>query len=543
MSGGDFVMGVKKSLETNATVPFRCSGGRHSGDWAADRSRGCPTLDKDDFASSATHEEKRCVDWKSATGDVYAEEKAALPSEGELELGLTLEKVTTEQDGQRLICEASTSYPPDQVAERQYTEISVNYLTVYSRSLSIVVFGQQLLINKISVSIHRAWVNLTSQAIPEGVANHIVIVLSADIISKVVVIILDEVLPSPSRHPIKGKSVDRQKTFFSLADRSVLAGLFPIKAVDLSYIRFAPDKDIEVNEYPPQIKFDDGPIHTALGAAENIMVTVHGKPKADLVCDHMDLSGARELEALPDEKPGVNRYLLRLQGVTEEDLGEHFCSATNKFGTAKESFFLTLAPSKPEVISPTVSSHADYYLLGWRAKSKSPLRNVTFRIQTFDNEMDVKAKAKREETRTVSLNDPMVAKVNTSSEELQEFWHHLANLTFDAKHAVHIRACNKHACNEFDLQIPDVTFRTMKEYSSNKIDPNILAQPPSAALRELYSADSHRSACISAPRMMKLVVASRGRNQPVQLHSVSYSVEASLTVAISKSLLPGIRQS
>nr|CDS24336.1 vesicular amine transporter [Echinococcus granulosus] len=311
---------------------------------------------------SATGRPDLKIRWiNEATGDVYAEEKAALPSEGELELGLTLEKVTTEQDGQRLICEASTSYPPDQVAERQYTEISVNY--------------------------------------------------------------------------------------------------------------------------PPQIKFDDGPIHTALGAAENIMVTVHGKPKADLVCDHMDLSGARELEALPDEKPGVNRYLLRLQGVTEEDLGEHFCSATNKFGTAKESFFLTLAPSKPEVISPTVSSHADYYLLGWRAKSKSPLRNVTFRIQTFDNEMDVKAKAKREETRTVSLNDPMVAKVNTSSEELQEFWHHLANLTFDAKHAVHIRACNKHACNEFDLQIPDVTFRTMKEYSSNKIDPNILAQPPSAALR------------------------------------------------------------
>ncbi|KAL5962984.1 hypothetical protein TSMEX_009270 [Taenia solium] len=61
-----------------------------------------------------------------ATGDVYAEEKAALPSEGELELGLTLEKVTTEQDGQKLICEASTSYPPNQVAQRQLTEISVN---------------------------------------------------------------------------------------------------------------------------------------------------------------------------------------------------------------------------------------------------------------------------------------------------------------------------------------------------------------------------------------------------------------------------------
>ncbi|VDL55628.1 unnamed protein product [Hymenolepis diminuta] len=61
-----------------------------------------------------------------ANGDIYAEEKSALPSDGELELTLTLDKVTTDQDGQRLICEASTSYPPEQSTARQYTEISVN---------------------------------------------------------------------------------------------------------------------------------------------------------------------------------------------------------------------------------------------------------------------------------------------------------------------------------------------------------------------------------------------------------------------------------
>ncbi|VDM35767.1 unnamed protein product [Hydatigera taeniaeformis] len=178
-------------------------------------------------------------------------------------MGLTLENVTTEQDGQKLICEASTSYPPDQVAQRQHTEISVNY--------------------------------------------------------------------------------------------------------------------------PPQVEFNQSLIHTALGVYEDIMVTVHGKPKAELLCDNMDLPGPREVEILPDEKRGVNRYLLHIQGVTKEDLGEHFCSATNKFGTAKKSFSLTLAPSKPEVVSPAFSSHADYYLLGWRAKSKSPLRNVTFRIQTVSS--------------------------------------------------------------------------------------------------------------------------------------------------------------
>ncbi|KAM3176369.1 hypothetical protein ACTXT7_006638 [Hymenolepis weldensis] len=61
-----------------------------------------------------------------ANGDIYAEEKSALPSDSELELTLTLDKVTTDQDGQRLICEASTSYPPEQSTARQYTEISVS---------------------------------------------------------------------------------------------------------------------------------------------------------------------------------------------------------------------------------------------------------------------------------------------------------------------------------------------------------------------------------------------------------------------------------
>lgn len=71
----------------------------------------------------------------------------------------------------------------------------------------------------------------------------------------------------------------------------------------------------------------------------------------------------------------------------------------------------------------------------------------------------------KEDTRTVSMSDPMVAKENTSSEGEQEFWHHLANLTHTSEHRVHIRACNEYACTEFDLQKPDITFRTKNEYS------------------------------------------------------------------------------
>ncbi|KAM7534631.1 hypothetical protein Aperf_G00000106898 [Anoplocephala perfoliata] len=294
-----------------------------------------------------------------ANGRIYVEEKAAPPSDGELELPLTLQNVTADQDGQRLICEATTSYPPEQSNVRQYTEISVNY--------------------------------------------------------------------------------------------------------------------------PPQIKYDASPIYTALGAEEKITFTVHGKPKPEVQCDQMNDSEPRELEELPAEQPGVNSYMLRINAVTVDDLGGYTCSATNKFGSDRLVLAFTLAPSKPEVISPEFSSHADYYLLGWRAKSRAPMRNATFRIQSIGSDAEAK-----EEIRTVSMSDPMVAKGNTSSEVEQEFWHHLANLSHNSEHRVHIQACNEYACNEFDLKKPDVTFRTNKEYSSNKIDPEILMKPPSASLRGTF---------------------------------------------------------
>ncbi|VDL41180.1 unnamed protein product [Hymenolepis diminuta] len=213
-----------------------------------------------------------------------------------------------------------------------------------------------------------------------------------------------------------------------------------------------------------------------MGANEEINISVHGKPKPDVICSNMDLSGPREMIELPDNKPGVSRYILRINGVTSNDLGEHTCSATNKFGSDYKYLTFTLAPSKPEVVSPPYSSHADYYLLGWRSMSKSPMRNATFKIKSYSDDTAT------EDTRTISLNDPMVARGNTTSDEIQEFWHHLANLAYNSEHTVHIRACNEYACTEFDLQIPDVKFKTLKD-SSYKIDPSLLLIPPTASLR------------------------------------------------------------
>lgn len=77
--------------------------------------------------------------FRQATGKIYVEEKAAPPSDGELELPLTLKNVTADQDGQRLICEATTSYPPEQSTVRQHTEISVYCESFNSRIMDNLV--------------------------------------------------------------------------------------------------------------------------------------------------------------------------------------------------------------------------------------------------------------------------------------------------------------------------------------------------------------------------------------------------------------------
>ena len=54
----------------------------------------------------------------------------------------------------------------------------------------------------------------------------------------------------------------------------------------------------------------------------------------------------------------------------------------------------------------------------------------------------------------------MVAKVNTTSPEESEFWHHVANLTQGSEHKLFIRACNQFDCHEPNADEPDIVFRT-----------------------------------------------------------------------------------
>ena len=60
------------------------------------------------------------------TGEVYNEARSSLPEDGMAELSLTLENVVREQDGQKLVCEATTTYPPNMPPVTQTTALSVS---------------------------------------------------------------------------------------------------------------------------------------------------------------------------------------------------------------------------------------------------------------------------------------------------------------------------------------------------------------------------------------------------------------------------------
>uniref|UniRef100_A0A5K3FCY0 Ig-like domain-containing protein n=1 Tax=Mesocestoides corti TaxID=53468 RepID=A0A5K3FCY0_MESCO len=66
------------------------------------------------------------IRWRNKdTQEIYATEKFEMLDDGKAELSLTLTGMKEEQDGQKLVCEATTSYPPNQPPAHQVTTLSV----------------------------------------------------------------------------------------------------------------------------------------------------------------------------------------------------------------------------------------------------------------------------------------------------------------------------------------------------------------------------------------------------------------------------------
>ncbi|BHF84310.1 hypothetical protein SprV_0902746100 [Sparganum proliferum] len=243
--------------------------------------------------------------------------------------------------------------------------------------------------------------------------------------------------------------------------------------------------------YPARLEIHNATVYTDLGAAEDIEIVVYGKPEPILECDLMNIQESREV-VLADGGPNKRIYYIRLHQVKPEDIGEYRCSATNKHGTDYRTVKVTLDPSAPVVTSPNFTSHADYYLLSWKAHSKSPLQNVTLRIESRKQDKS-RADGAEGSTAPEIERKKVTFTLNTTEPSAlgaQEFWHHLPNLTMDAEHRVYVWVCNKHACSGEPDRLdndpalngkPHVVFKTPSYNGLNKIDPVVLSKPPSAA--------------------------------------------------------------
>ncbi|CAL8068171.1 unnamed protein product [Calicophoron daubneyi] len=235
---------------------------------------------------------------------------------------------------------------------------------------------------------------------------------------------------------------------------------------------------------PPNISLPSDVIYTDLNANESFEIRVTGYPIPFVRCDGLTVVEDRKIS---DKPPGgVYTYTLTVNGVREKDLKNYRCVAINEAGTAHKELRLTVEPSIPEILSPNVSSLADYHMLKWQARSKAPLKNVTIEIEeypTSNKSSSLVARSIQTKKLTFNLNPGEQKDIHTSiwqpSDKKQNtVWHHLSNLSEDTKHAVTLKVCNSYACKTSSSDLRGTTFRTAKFNGTNKVRREVLQSPP-----------------------------------------------------------------
>ncbi|VDP76941.1 unnamed protein product, partial [Echinostoma caproni] len=227
---------------------------------------------------------------------------------------------------------------------------------------------------------------------------------------------------------------------------------------------------------PPTINSSTSTIYTDFHVPEEVNITVTGYPVPDVTCENLELDPGTEVASQP--QGGVMIYRLGIPSIKETHLRRYVCKAENPFGVAILPVEFTLAPSNPEVLSPSQTKYADYYLLKWKTHSGAPLVNATLNIEEYMEDestgnlypraaLNKSVTGHRVHTVALGLHelDRMNAdvwpspdaqvtegsEVNSSPntfERERTVWHHLTNLSANTEHRLTVTVCNEYACGE-----------------------------------------------------------------------------------------------
>lgn len=123
--------------------------------------------------------------------------------------------------------------------------------------------------------------------------------------------------------------------------------------------------------YPPQITTENELVHSGEGDRVELVCVVHAFPAAEVQWMHN--GSPVDADTRAEVHDGGHRHLLTIEGVSNNDMGQYMCIASNSEGSVEKEISLTDAPSTPSITSEPNSAYEDSYTLTFTTHSYYPI--------------------------------------------------------------------------------------------------------------------------------------------------------------------------
>jgi len=228
----------------------------------------------------------------------------------------------------------------------------------------------------------------------------------------------------------------------------------------------------------PVVEAVESVVRSGVGAASELQCRVKAEPRESPVTwqrEGQDL----QVETEATMEGDAHVYTLSLSSVTEAELGNYTCTASNELGTAEADFELTDVPSDPVVNADPSGADFTAFTLTWTTETFYPVETVelVYRLVKF-NESSEEPGEWMNITKTA---DDLVEESNEAN--LRTFKEKFENLEKDSDYEGFISAANsveKTASIKFTFETlaPDGSSRKQAKQAS--FAP--IAAPTSASL-------------------------------------------------------------
>uniref|UniRef100_A0AAR5PD99 Ig-like domain-containing protein n=1 Tax=Dendroctonus ponderosae TaxID=77166 RepID=A0AAR5PD99_DENPD len=131
-------------------------------------------------------------------------------------------------------------------------------------------------------------------------------------------------------------------------------------------------KHININVlYPPEVEVERLTVHTGIGLEAQLVCIVYSEPSAQVIW-YKDTTQLGTTEQHTTQNRG-NRYTLTIRNVSQIDMGNYSCVASNQHGKSRGRIILTGIPTAPEVESQPIGTERDKYTAAWSVNSHSSI--------------------------------------------------------------------------------------------------------------------------------------------------------------------------